>query len=126
MNLYRAADDDSILGPTSFALREEDARAYLNNAGFGGSRLWRTTVRPRAEAVLDLRHNATHKLERMTGLTSDGRNAEEWVTSDYVADALLAIGYRWVRLIDSYPEDCETWIWLGASDGEPRLVEVIV
>ena len=38
-------------------------------------------------------------------------------------EALVARGYRWVRLTDSYPEGCETWTWLGAGD-EPELMEV--
>jgi hypothetical protein len=129
VKLYRAADDDILVGVSCFARRLADARAYLDNPGFGGARLWRTEVAPADGEVLDLtgmtRDAALVEAARAAGLDHPGSTtADQWIArSPRVADALVAAGYRWVRVLDTYPEDCETWIWLG-GDEDPELSEV--
>lgn len=128
--LYRAAADDCLIGPSCFAPERKVAEAYRSNPGFGGANLYRAVVELDASSneVLDLMEmSSARRLERLvslTGLSHPGAiGAEEWVMHDRVADALVAEGYTWVRVPDSYPVGAETWVWLGSGE-EPELEAV--
>lgn len=124
MDLWRAARDDYLDTPCAFAARREDAEAYTRNRGFGGPRLFRARVEaPAPESVLDLvgmsRAEALDALVEATGMGHPGAiGPEEWVMHQRVAQALLERGYVWVRLVDSYPEGCETWILISDDEDE--------
>ena len=116
--LYRAAADETTnIGSTCFAARLSDARAYLSNPGFGGATLYRMAAEIDPATVLDARHE-------LPGWLAEAIDAMGAVTRDYaltacesVQAAILEHGFRWVRFIDSYPTDCETWALLAdASD----------
>jgi hypothetical protein len=126
--LYRAADDDYLSDCASFAANRDDAEAYLNNPGFGGSKLWQTTFEVDDEAVIDIRSDRDDVQVQalLDAIESDrepcGASVDSLLAEPSIVEALVARGYRWVRLTDSYPEGSETWTWLGAGD-EPELVE---
>lgn len=123
MILYRAADDDYIGDTASFARCREDAEAYLDNPGYGGSRLFRARVKIDMDRVLDLttERDPLERVCEVIGTPSPGAiGAEEYVPR--VSDRLASAGYEWVVVTDSYPADCETWIWIGGE--EPELVEI--
>ena len=127
--LYRAADDDYLSDCASFAADQSDAEAYLENPGFGGVTLWQTTVDVAVDQVLDIRSDRDDDQVAaiLDAIGSDrepcGATVDAILAEPRTVEALVAEGYRWVRLTDSYPEDCETWTWLGAGD-EPELMEV--
>lgn len=126
--LYRAADTDILTGPTAFAARLSSAREYLDNEGFGGSTLYRTTVEYEDSQILDVR-NASDSRQLRALVKASGQHhpgamtADAYVMQDKVSDALIAAGYRWVRILDTFPEGSETWVYL--YDGEdPDLEEI--
>jgi hypothetical protein len=127
--LYRAADDDYLSDCASFAADQSDAEAYLDNPGFGGSTLWETTVDVADDQVLDIRSDRDDAQVQAVLDAIDsarepcGASVDSILAEPRVVEALVARGYRWVRLTDSYPEGAETWTWLGAGD-EPVLSEV--
>ena len=54
-----------------------------------------------------------------TGMGHPGAiGADEWIMRQTVAQRLVEAGYRWVRVTDSYPEDCETWVLLTDDEDE--------
>lgn len=124
--LYRAADDDYLSDCASFAAYRSDAEAYLDNPGFGGSRIWVTEVEIDDDAVLDIRSSRDDAQVQalLDAIESDrepcGATVDAILGEPAVVEALTSRGYRWVRLTDSYPDDCETWTWLGAGT-EPEL-----
>lgn len=124
LTLYRAGDSDIMTGPTSFAADMSVARAYLDNPGFGGRRLYVTRVEVEAKNVLDIRSNddadQVRALVEITGIDMGAVTADYMLAQDRVVDALVGRGYHWVRLIDTYPVGAETWTWLYAGD-EPEM-----
>lgn len=127
--LYRAAKDDSVIGACSFAARKSDARAYLDNGAFGGPNLYRARVEIDPGKVLDLtgERDGLARVAEIVGFDGGAIGVDEWIMHGPVSEALIAAGYLWVRLIDSFPEGCETWTWLGASSldaDEPELESV--
>lgn len=138
MRLYRAAQDDYLgcLGETrAFARRLDDARAYLDNPGFGGATLYRLKVDVHPCAVLDTRDDGgMRQLCAIVGLSESelaGRAAgapavEALHRPENVALvlALAAAGVRWLVHEDSYPVECETWTlvsgdWTDELELEP-------
>jgi len=125
--LYRAGKSDILTGPTSFAVDINDARAYLQNKGFGGKTLYTTTVEIDDEVILDIR--GTDQLEALREAAGLDEYAYGDVTADYllaqepVVDALVERGYEWVRLLDTFPEDADVMTWLYTGN-EPELEEV--
>lgn len=124
MKLYRAADDSFLnIGSTSFARYIDDARAYLDNPGFGGESLHALTVDIDNATVLDIRDRAgMERLGDILGLDEyeitmqAGGDAHEIVDRVYSAvEALVAAGIRWLVCEDSYPERCETWKFLSVD-----------
>ena len=126
--LYRAADTDILTGPTAFAAKLSSAKAYLDNEGFGGAMLYRAMVEYDDSQVLDVR-NASDSRQLLDLVKASGQHhpgamtADAYVMQDHVADALISNGYRWVRILDTFPEGSETWVYL--YDGEdPELEEI--
>lgn len=122
VTLYRATDDDYPTQPTAFAAEIESAREYLDNPGFGGSTLYRTTVEVDADEVLDVRSERDDAqlaaLVRASGRAHPGAmTADMYAMQPSTVEGLVAAGYRWVRIIDTYPVGSETWIWLISSAG---------
>lgn len=124
VTLWRAARDDYLDTPCSFAALREHAQVYRTNRGYGGPRLYRVVIEtPAPETVLDLlglsKGAALEALVEATGMGHPGAiGPEEWVMHQRVAQRLSERGYRWVRVLDSYPEDCETWVLLADDDCE--------
>lgn len=123
--LYRAADDGIIVGSASFSASREAAEAYLDNPGFGGSRLWCAEVEIDTDTLLDLydmdTQEAIEAIRGLTGLPHPGAiGADEWVPR--IADSLQVAGIEWVRVRESHPTDSETYIFVGSDD--PELDEV--
>jgi hypothetical protein len=121
--LYRAADSDIIVGSASFAADIETARAYLNNPGFGGRALYVTEVEMDEDAVLDLYNLTAEKaieaiMERADLSHPGAIGADEWAPR--VSYELRDAGVEWVRVRESYPQDAETWIFVG--DDDPDMV----
>lgn len=126
MDLWRAAKDDYLDTPCSFAARREDAEEYMRNRGYGGPRLYRVSIEaPAPERVLDLVGLSTTKailaIVEACGWDPETDHPgavgpEEWVMWQTTANALVERGYRWVRVTDSYPEGCETWTLLQDDD----------
>ena len=126
MRLYRAADTDYV--PTdscSFAESLEAAQHYLDNPGYGGSTLWVAEVDVVDDDVLDLTgDDANELLGDIVDVDRYGAiGIDELVPR--IADKLCDAGIQWVRVIESYPEDTITWIYVGGPCGdEPELEEV--
>lgn len=115
MRLYRAADDADVRPGYSFAARREHAEAYLDNPGFGGRRLWRTSIKPKR--VLDLCvsvdewHDLSDVLGRDIAPSRYQYHFARVITADAaVIDSLAALGYDWACFRDDYPEGCTTWV----------------
>jgi hypothetical protein len=124
--LYRAADSDYLSDVASFAAELESARAYTDDRGFGGRALYSATVEYADEQVLDVRSERDDEqcsaVLASAGLDREscGESVDVLLADPRVVDALTGRGYRWVLLLDSYPEGSETWTWLGVGD-EPEL-----
>lgn len=125
MRLYRAAKDDIIVDTASFAESIEAARFYLDNLGFGGGRLFRADVDPgNVLDVVDERH-PTRAIARAIGQSDPGAiGADEYAPR--VSYELQDAGYDWVRVRESFPEDTITWIWVGPSEREPEIEEIVM
>lgn len=123
MILFRAANDDILTDCGSFAESLEAARAYLDNPGFGGARLWRTEVSVDESTLLDLTEedDAVGVVAERIGKPHPGAiGADEYVPR--VSYELRRAGIEWVRVLESYPAGTVTWIWVGGED--PELTEV--
>ena len=123
MRLWRAANDDHIGDSASFAESREDAEAYRDNPGFGGCTLYYADVEP--ADVLDLTGDGA-MVDLLAALGSDhdygAIGVDELVPR--VAGRLCDAGYQWVRVLESYPADTITWIYVGGVMGdEPELIE---
>ena len=121
--LWRAADDDVLTDCGSFAEAADVARAYLDNPGFGGRRLFRAEVEINVASMLDLvdADDAVAVVAARIGAGHPGAiGADEYVPR--VSYDLRAAGVEWVRVRESYPADTITWIWVGGDD--PEMVEV--
>jgi len=125
--LYRAADDDTWSDCASFATSLETARLYLDNAGFGGSRLWKTTVVVDDAKVLDLSslddEHAIDALREATGHQPPGATSPDQLVPRWSYD-LREAGYEWVLVNETYPAGTVTWVYVG--DDDPELVELAV
>ena len=126
--LWRVADDDYIPDAASFARERVDAEAYFDNPGYGGASLWRAVADVPEDAVLNLydEQDAVGWLAEEYDLQNPGAiNVEEWIPRDPDLQALLRDdGYDWVVVRDSFPENAETWLWIGPFEREPELEEV--
>ena len=122
VELWRAAADDLIVGSASFARRREHAECYLDNPGFGGPNLYRCEVEIDEARVLDLldADDALEELCRVAGTSHPGSTTADQ-HAPRIADELQAAGVSWVRVLDTFPEGCETWIFVGPSDEDPEM-----
>jgi hypothetical protein len=123
MILWRAANDDHISDSCSFAEERESAEAYLDNPGFGGDTLYSADVE--IDDYLDLTgDDAMERLLKAIGSDRDfgAIGIDELVPR--VAGKLADAGVQWVKVVESFPADTITWIYVGGVFGdEPELVE---
>lgn len=126
--LFRAGTTDILTGPTAFATKRSVAKEYLDNPGFGGGILYKTIVEYEDDQVLDVRDESDSRQLNMLVLVSGKRHpgampADSFVMQDRIAASLVEHGFRWVRLLDTFPKGSETWVYL--YDGEdPDLEEI--
>jgi hypothetical protein len=123
MILWRAANDDMIVGCASFAETRDAAELYLDNPGYGGHTLYTADVEP--TDVLDLTGDDA-MADLLAAIDSDhdfgAIGIDELVPR--ISQRLAERGVQWVRVCESYPEDTITWIYVGGSCGdEPELIE---
>lgn len=114
--MWRAAQDNGVTSGTCLAEDRAVAEAYLDNPGFGGSRLYRAEVQVAGDEVLDLvglgTEAALDALVRASGLPHPGAiGADEWAPQ--IAHHLADRGVAWVKVEESYPADTLTWVWTG-------------
>ncbi|MGH9463101.1 MAG: hypothetical protein ACRD1X_17970 [Vicinamibacteria bacterium] len=132
MILYRASSSEFAGRDNAFTPDLEVAVAYVNNKGFGGPRIYAYRVGGDRETVLDL-YAHDHRKERVALAReirpredpyAEGSVYDRWQEQGYVymhdllldagvADELRALGFLWVTFTDDYPEDAETWWYLG-------------
>lgn len=126
--LWRAANDDYIPDAAAFATDREDAEAYFDDPGYGGSILWKAHVVFNEDEVLNLydESDPVTELSDKYGLPHPGAiGVEEWIPSDpELQTAIHEDGFDWVVVRDSFPEGAETWLWIGDFDDEPQLKKV--
>jgi hypothetical protein len=123
--LWRATDADGQLGAlTWWAENDDDARAYLDNPGYGGDTLH--TMTADVQYTLDLTADMPHYARDDSAMIADLAEALEDETivdryhGAYIHDVLedeeittaLAQMYDWVRIYDTYPEGAATWLRL--------------
>src|SRR5262245_54421765 len=116
--LYRAANDDQVRVGYSFAGRCSDAKAYLDNPGFGGPTLYRCCID--MSHVSDRTESPWERLSEGLDDTIEPSHHQyhfpSTVTaSDKICAKLAAAGYRWARIVDDYPEGCITYVPLTAE-----------
>ncbi len=123
MTLYRAANDETIVGSASFAESREVAELYRDNPGFGGQNLYRAIVEIDPATVLDL-VDAPDAIETLMAVANQPNpgaiGADEWAPQLW--SELRDAGHEWVRVRESYPEESITWIFVGSDD--PELEEI--
>jgi len=118
--LYRAADTDYVGQGTSFAESRETAAFYLDNPGFGGASIWTTEIDADPDRILDLRGVSISDAADLLGLDDPcAIGVDEWIPQ--VAEYVLAAGYDWALVDESYPEQTTTWIWCGDCCDDPDL-----
>lgn len=119
--LHRAANSDLILVGFSLAENLDDAEAYLDNPGFGGSKLWVTDVSIDDGKVLDLAEedDCWTALSAVLGYDVEPSRHQFTVgrifSDDDICEQLAELGYDWVRFTDDFPEDCITYIPVSAE-----------
>lgn len=123
VKLYRAAEDDIVTDSASFSEDVEAAKAYLDREGSSGGKrkLWTTTIDPHAVRVLDVveEDDPTEVIADFLGKAHPGSiGADEYVPR--VSYELRDLGIEWVRVLESYPEESITWIWVGGDDPEMK------
>lgn len=124
MKLYRAANDDNMNSDsTSFAADIDSARVYHECNGFGGERLFSIDIDP--ENVLDLFEDsdAIETMVDLLGVSHPGAiDACDWVP--LVAYELRESGIQWVRVLETHPQETETWIFVGEDDLSVEWTEI--
>lgn len=116
MKLYRTANDTHVNSDTtSFAEERDAAEAYLDNPNFGGARLYEIDVEIDDATVLDITRREPRWLREMIENRGGGCRGAAIASSSRIADAIAERGYKWVRLVDSYPEGAITMMLLGSD-----------
>jgi len=122
--LWRAAKDDYIEQGISFAPKKSTARAYLDNPGYGGATLYKTSVDLAKQPVLDMTGWKWSDVRRHLNVkTPSDIGIDEWLPRDpEMLDRIRTLGYFWALVDESYPRGEVTWIWCGNyDDDEPEL-----
>lgn len=148
--LYRASDNPEAKAGAHFSENEEDARAYQDNPGFGGSKLHQFSVDASRVADIPKIRDLAKKLEPL--LDSDQK---EWADQqgglesaiksfgfDHVFHALensfgprgskidpvelLAKDHDWIRFNDDYPAGAKTWRYIGGDSLTPEGSEPVL
>ena len=122
--LYRAANDDYVQSGISFAESSDVAQAYLDNPGFGGSSIFKTTISVKKSQIIDLREMDVDELAELVDMASPGAiGIDEWLPrTGRAIETLRESGKLWALVAESFPEDTTTWVWLGdVTDEEPEL-----
>jgi len=132
MKLWRAANDPHTNhDTTAFAARRRDAKAYLGgrNPGFGGDRLFEIEIEIDPSTVLDVADPDDELpawlVRSLPASWSCLGSAIGGFVGGPARRALAKRGFKWVRLIDSYPADCETWLLLGDDDERERVEDAL-
>jgi len=133
VTLYRAANTPAMnLDSTSFARSKECAEAYRDNPPFGGSHLYKVTLDVDDREILDLTYDVPSWLAAHMDV---GAATTDWLITaaaqERAQQKILARGYRWVKVRDTYPVDCETWVlltnpsdWYAEDVVEPKMIEI--
>lgn len=126
--LYRASDQPD--GGRWWSEDVEDARAYLDNPGFGGSTLYQIP-QPR-EPALDWTAESPESIAEAFGRDVETFTAtyhhvhdilDGPVPDEELRAELRGQGYVWVRLIDTFPEGATSWFYLGDDPPEGKPVQ---
>lgn len=127
MILYRATDTGYTGHGSCWTPDRDCAEAYRGNPGYGGDETItrEIEVARRDDGVLDVSDESTATWQRLAELaerewtgnvaeTFGGLSYAHAIVEDRIGTRRLAeAGYRWVIFTDSYPEHCETWMYLG-------------
>lgn len=116
LTLWRSAQDPYLNSDTtSFARRRADAEAYRTNPGYGGAHLYKVRVGIDPNELLDLTERIPRWLQQRVDRHGAVRVEEAIGAFSDVSDEIARQGFRWVRLLDSFPEDAETFILIGSD-----------
>lgn len=136
VTLYKATDrTDSFGSGAAFAADEEDAEAYLDNPGYGGSDLIEVEIEINSDEVLSLvdgrrggapygrkARDAWERLgdalnldeEELVELKEDNQKLiEQAIDRKMIRSQLADAGYLWVVYEDTFPNGAVTWIYVG-------------
>ena len=135
---YRAANDDYAGPGACYAEAAPDARAYLDNPGFGGRKLYRVTLADDAR-VLDLGgddHADWDWAALATILGEDADALRERIRAGYTPhiyaaweedyearNAIEAAGYTHIRYADDYPEGAITITRIAAGSDRAEHID---
>lgn len=133
VTLYRAADDGATWQGAHFSEDEDDARAYLDDPGFGGERLFEYEVSIDESTVVEAtgRH-AREVLAEAARYDDPDEQARAWNDDSLsfvfqvlenraaVERRLRDAGFLWVVYEDDYPEGAITWKWIGPTSEAPQ------
>lgn len=128
--LFRASDHEDVRPGFSFSGNHGDASHYLDNPGFGGSKMFSTHAS--LHGLLDL--TGSHPWDDLSEAIGDEVRPERHqfhfpstiTASDKILDALRKKGHRWAKFIDDYPEGSTTYVPLSddaAEEAENNIKE---
>lgn len=125
--LWRAANDDYVEQGTSFTPKRSVARLYLDNPGYGGGSLYKTSVDLAKQPALDMTGWSWSDVRKYLGVdVPSGIGIDAWLPRDpKMLDAIRTLGYLWARVDESYPEGTVTWIWCGNIDDDAPELESV-
>ena len=125
--LWRAAKDDYVEQGTSFTPKKSTAMAYLDNPGYGGANLYKTSIDLAQQPALDMTGLKWSDVRRHLDVkTPSGIGIDEWLPRDpEMLDRIRALGYFWAKVDESYPQGEVTWIWCGTSDDDAPELEAL-
>ena len=125
--LWRAANDAYVEQGTSFAPKKSTAEAYLDNPGYGGATLYKTSVDLAKQPALDMTGWTWRDVRvKLDVKTPSGIGIDEWLPRDpRMLDQIRSLGYFWAKVDESYPQGEVTWIWCGTSDDDEPALEAL-
>lgn len=124
--LYRASDDDTIVGSGSFSTKKEHATQYLNNPGFGGKNLYRAKIEVHDHQLLDLYEDDSHvEAFKRLGIPQAGAIGVDELIPRIAdrSDVFRRHGIEWVRVKESHPYESDTWVFVGSNDPDMVMLK---